>query len=111
VRRKALSSRWISDRRSAFKLRAGPPPASADLVVVGAGVIGCATAFFATAAGLRTVVLDARPQPATLTTAAATGAYRHQHDNLEELATSSARPSRPGSTVSGGWWSGSTALA
>jgi len=57
----------------------------ADLVVIGAGVIGCATAFFATAAGLRTVVLDARPQPATLTTAAATGAYRLQHDNLEEL--------------------------
>lgn len=75
----------MSDRRPAFKLRAGPAPASADLVVIGAGVIGCATAFFATAAGLRTVVLDARPQPATLTTAAATGAYRLQHDNLEEL--------------------------
>lgn len=69
-----------------FTLRTGPPPASADVVVIGAGVIGCATAFYATAAGLRTVVLDARPRPATLTTAAATGAYRLQHDNLEELA-------------------------
>jgi sarcosine oxidase subunit beta len=69
-----------------FALRTGAPPETADVVVVGAGVIGCATAFFTTAAGLRTVVLDARPQPATLTTAAATGAYRLQHDNLEELA-------------------------
>ncbi|HLY13665.1 MAG TPA: FAD-dependent oxidoreductase [Candidatus Limnocylindrales bacterium] len=68
-----------------FHLRTGPPPDTADVVVVGAGVIGCATAFFTTAAGLRTIVLDARPQPATLTTAAATGAYRLQHDNLEEL--------------------------
>ena len=68
-----------------FQLRTGTPPETADVVVVGAGVIGCATAFFTTAAGLRTVVLDARPRPATLTTAAATGAYRLQHDNLEEL--------------------------
>lgn len=74
------------DQEPAFTLRTGPPPATADVVVIGAGVIGCATAFYATAAGLRTVVLDARPQPATLTTAAATGAYRLQHDNLEELA-------------------------
>ncbi len=71
---------------SPFTLRSGPPPATADVVIIGAGVIGCASAFYATAAGLRTVVLDARPQPATLTTAAATGAYRLQHDNLEELA-------------------------
>ena len=50
-------------------------PPTADLVVVGAGVVGCATAFRAARAGLRTVVLDARPRPATLTTPAATGAY------------------------------------
>jgi len=62
------------------------PPRTADLVVVGAGVVGCATAFFATAAGLRTVVLEARPRPATLTTAAASGAFRLQFDNPEELA-------------------------
>src|SRR5438093_8210722 len=61
-------------------------PSTADLVVVGAGVVGCATAFRAARAGLRTVVLDARPRPATLTTAAATGAYRLQFDNAEELA-------------------------
>ncbi|HEX3427618.1 MAG TPA: FAD-dependent oxidoreductase [Candidatus Limnocylindrales bacterium] len=62
------------------------PPPTADLVVVGAGVVGCATAFRAARAGFRTVVLDARPRPATLTTAAATGAYRLQFDNAEELA-------------------------
>ena len=61
-------------------------PATADLVIVGAGIIGCATAFFATAAGLSTLVLDARPRPATLTTPASTGAFRLQFDNAEEIA-------------------------
>jgi sarcosine oxidase subunit beta len=61
-------------------------PPTADLVVVGAGVVGCSTAFRAARAGLRTVVLDARPRPATLTTPAATGAFRLQFDNAEEVA-------------------------
>jgi sarcosine oxidase subunit beta len=61
-------------------------PATADLVIIGAGIVGCATAFFATAAGLSTVVLDARPRPATLTTPASTGAFRLQFDNPEEIA-------------------------
>jgi sarcosine oxidase subunit beta len=69
-----------------FRLRQGALPKTADVVIVGAGVVGCATAFYATAAGLRTVVIDARPALATLTTAAASGAYRLQHDNAEELA-------------------------
>src|SRR5215470_10190304 len=70
-----------------FRLRtADLPPATADLVVVGAGVVGCATAFRAARAGLRTVVIDARPRPATLTTPAATGAFRLQFDNAEEVA-------------------------
>lgn len=73
--------------RPAFRLRVNDTvPATADLVVVGAGVVGCATAFRATRAGLRTVVLDARPRPATLTTPAATGAFRLQFDNAEEIA-------------------------
>jgi sarcosine oxidase, subunit beta len=72
---------------SRFRLRVTDrPPPTADLIVVGAGVVGCATAFRATRAGLRTVVLDARPRPATLTTPAATGAYRLQFDNPEEVA-------------------------
>src|SRR5690348_11681724 len=70
-----------------FRLRtADIPPQTADVVVVGAGVVGCATAFRAARAGFRTVVLDARPRPATLTTPAATGAYRLQFDNAEETA-------------------------
>jgi sarcosine oxidase subunit beta len=70
-----------------FRLRATDLlPTTADLVVVGAGVVGCATAFRAARAGLRTVVIDARPRPATLTTPAATGAFRLQFDNPEEVA-------------------------
>src|SRR4051812_35164648 len=61
-------------------------PGTADIVVVGAGVVGCATGDRAARAGLRTVVLDARPRPATLTTPAATGAFRLQFDNAEEVA-------------------------
>src|SRR6266550_5610769 len=76
-----------TDPSNRFRLRVSDRlPPTADLVVVGAGIVGCATAFRATRAGLRTVVLDARPRPATLTTAAATGAYRLQFDNAEELA-------------------------
>ena len=61
-------------------------PPTADLVIVGAGIVGCATAFFATAAGLDVVVLDARARPATLTTPVSTGAFRLQFDNPEEIA-------------------------
>src|SRR3954470_12324352 len=76
-----------SDPARTYRLRvSAAPPATADLVIVGAGVVGCATAFRAARAGLRTVVLDARPRPATLTTAAATGAFRLQFDNAEEHA-------------------------
>jgi len=71
----------------AFRLRTSDvPPATADVVIVGAGVVGCSTAFRAARAGLRAVVIDARPRPATLTTPAATGAFRLQFDNPEEVA-------------------------
>src|SRR3954452_22011771 len=71
----------------AFRLRTSDVlPATADVVIVGAGVVGCSTAFRAARAGLRTVVIDARPRPATLTTPAATGAFRLQFDNVEEVA-------------------------
>lgn len=61
-------------------------PASADLVVIGGGIIGAATAFFAGRAGLRTVLLEKRPALCTLTTPASTGAFRLQFDNPEEIA-------------------------
>ncbi len=61
-------------------------PNRADLVVVGGGVLGAATAFWAARAGLRPVVLEARPTLCTLTTPVSTGAFRLQFDNAEELA-------------------------
>ena len=66
---------------------ADAPPAKADVVVIGGGVIGCATAFFAASAGLRVVVLERRAALGTLTTPASTGAFRLQFDNPEEIAT------------------------
>ena len=48
--------------------------------------MGAATAFFAARSGLRTMVLESRPTLGTLSTAAATGAFRLQFDNPEELA-------------------------
>ena len=54
--------------------------------MVGSGVIGCATAFFAARAGLRVVVLERRAALGTLTTPVSTGAFRLQFDNAEEVA-------------------------
>ncbi|MDE0130813.1 MAG: FAD-dependent oxidoreductase [bacterium] len=60
-------------------------PSGAELVIVGAGVVGASTAFWASQAGLRPVILEARPAAASLTTPASTGAFRLQFDNREEL--------------------------
>ena len=60
-------------------------PRSAGLVIVGGGVVGAATAFFAARAGMDPVLLEARSALCTLTTPASTGAFRLQFDNLEEL--------------------------
>jgi sarcosine oxidase subunit beta len=60
-------------------------PANADVVVIGGGVIGAATTFYAVRAGLRVVLVEARPRLATLTTQVAAGAFRLQFDDLEQL--------------------------
>lgn len=60
------------------------PPARAEVVVIGGGVIGAATAFFASLAGLRPVLVESRAALCTLTTPVATGAFRLQFDNREE---------------------------
>lgn len=65
--------------------RLSEPPRAAELVVVGGGVVGAATAFHAARAGLRPLVLERRPALATLTTGAAAGGYRLQFDNEEEV--------------------------
>ena len=64
----------------------GELPSPVDLLVVGGGIAGAATAYFAARAGLQVLVVERRAQLASLTTAAATGAFRLQHDNAEELA-------------------------
>ena len=64
---------------------ADAPPRSADLVVIGGGIVGAATAFFAARAGLDTVLLESRPALCTLTTPVSTGAFRLQFDNPEEI--------------------------
>src|SRR5438105_12823839 len=61
-------------------------PKTADCVIIGGGILGAATAFYAARAGLRTVVLESRPALCTLTTPASTGAFRAQFDNPEEIA-------------------------
>ena len=61
-------------------------PATADVVVIGGGIIGAATAFFARRAGLNVVLLEKRSALCTLTTPVSTGAFRLQFDNTEEIA-------------------------
>jgi sarcosine oxidase subunit beta len=61
------------------------PPRKAPLVIVGGGVVGAATAWHASRAGLRPLILEARPALCTLTTPVATGAFRLQFDNREEM--------------------------
>jgi sarcosine oxidase, subunit beta len=60
-------------------------PPTADVVVVGGGVVGAATAFHLSRAGLRPVIVEARPALCTLTTPVAAGAFRLQFESLEEL--------------------------
>jgi sarcosine oxidase subunit beta len=60
-------------------------PRSAELVIIGGGIVGAATALFARLAGLRPLIIERRDALCTLTTPASTGAYRLQFDNKEEL--------------------------
>ena len=71
-------------RRTSFEVMARDLPPGAELVIIGAGVVGASTAFWAARSGLRPVVLEARPAAASLTTPASTGAFRLQFDNPEE---------------------------
>jgi sarcosine oxidase subunit beta len=68
------------------RLAIGELPPRADIVIVGGGIVGAATAFFAVRAGLRVTVIERRPALATLTTPVSTGAFRLQFDNPDEIA-------------------------
>jgi sarcosine oxidase subunit beta len=60
-------------------------PQTAELVIVGGGVVGATTAFHAARAGLRPLLLERRPRLCTLTTPAAAGGFRLQFDTLDDL--------------------------
>lgn len=65
---------------------AGDFPKTADLVIVGGGIVGAATAFHASRAGLRTVVVERRVGLATLTTTRSLEAFRAQFDDPDDVA-------------------------
>lgn len=60
-------------------------PKNADVVIIGGGVVGAATAFYVARAGFSCALLEKRGAPCTLTTPASTGAFRLQFDNREEM--------------------------
>ncbi len=51
-------------------------PTHADVVVIGGGIVGAATAFYSSRAGLETVVVEMRDALGTLATAASAGTFR-----------------------------------
>ena len=61
-------------------------PRTADLVVIGGGILGAATAFYATRAGLDTLVVEMRDGLATLTTVASEECFRAQFTEPENVA-------------------------
>ena len=61
-------------------------PARADVVIIGGGVLGTATAFYASRAGLDTVVLEMREGLGTLTTVASEECFRAQFSEPENVA-------------------------
>jgi len=65
--------------------QAGELAHTADVVIIGGGVIGCATAFYATEAGLRTVVVERRDGLGTVTTAASLECFRAQFEEPENI--------------------------
>lgn len=65
---------------------AGDFPTTADVVVIGGGIVGCATAFWASRAGLDTVLLEKREALGMLTTANSAEGVRCQYNEPENVA-------------------------
>jgi len=61
-------------------------PTTADVVIVGGGILGAATAFYASREGLSTAVVEMRDGLATLTTAASEECFRAQFSEPENVA-------------------------
>jgi sarcosine oxidase subunit beta len=61
-------------------------PAIADVVIIGGGIVGTATAFYASRAGLKTLVLEMRDGLATLTTTSSLECIRAQFEEPENIA-------------------------
>lgn len=61
-------------------------PRSADVVVVGGGIVGAATAFYASRAGLSVVLLERRAGLATLNTTRSLEAFRAQFEDPDDIA-------------------------
>lgn len=61
-------------------------PATTDLVIIGGGVIGAATAFYAKRAGLKSIVVEKRGALGELTTSASLAAFRAQFAEPENIA-------------------------
>ena len=60
-------------------------PGMPALLVIGGGIVGSATAFFAARRGFECTVLEARSTPASFSTAVAAGGYGLQLEHADEL--------------------------
>lgn len=61
-------------------------PRTADVVIIGGGILGSATAFYASQAGLKTLVVEMRDGLGTLTTIASEECFRAQFTEPENVA-------------------------
>ncbi len=61
-------------------------PTQADVVIIGGGISGAATAFYTSRAGLDTVVVEMRDALGSLATAASSGTFCALHDQPEVIA-------------------------
>lgn len=61
-------------------------PRTADVVIIGGGIIGCASAFFLSRTGLKPVIIERLPALASLATAQSMEAFRAQFAEPENLA-------------------------
>ncbi len=72
-------------RRITVPLKGGLPE-TAEVVIIGGGIVGVSTAFFCSQAGLKTVVVDKREALGTLTTARSTECFRAQFESPADIA-------------------------